>query len=96
MRFVFISTFKIGFHYMSFFHSGNDDKKHDILEKLASVRSELTRKHNKPMGNLQIIEALLFCPGRPLHTNRRMKPLLPAKQFLWNHYISAGYVVDAA
>ena len=38
--------------------SGNDDKKHDILEKLASVRSELTRKHNKPMGNLQVIEAL--------------------------------------
>ena len=33
-------------------------KKHDILEKLASVRSELTRKHNKPMGNLQVIEAL--------------------------------------
>jgi hypothetical protein len=30
----------------------------DILEKLASVRSELTRKHNKPMGNLQVIEAL--------------------------------------
>jgi hypothetical protein len=25
-----------------------------------------------------------------------MKPLLPAKQFLWNHYIPAGYVVDAA
>jgi hypothetical protein len=39
--------------------SGNDDKKHDILEKLASVRSELTRKHNKPMGNLQVIESLL-------------------------------------
>jgi hypothetical protein len=38
--------------------SGNDDKKHDILGKLASVRSELTRKHNKPMGNLQVIEAL--------------------------------------
>ena len=33
-------------------------KKHDILEKLASVRSELIRKHNKPMGNLQVIEAL--------------------------------------
>jgi hypothetical protein len=28
--------------------SGNDDQKHDILEKLASVRSELARKHNKP------------------------------------------------
>ena len=38
--------------------SGNDDKKHDILETLASVHSELTRKHNKPMGNLQVIEAL--------------------------------------
>jgi hypothetical protein len=35
-----------------------DDKKHDILEKLASVRSELARKHNKPMGNLQVIEVL--------------------------------------
>jgi hypothetical protein len=35
-----------------------DFNKHDILEKRASVRSELTRKHNKPMGNLQVIEAL--------------------------------------
>jgi hypothetical protein len=27
---------------------------------------------------------------------QRHEPLLPAKQFLWNHYIPAGYVVYAA
>ena len=33
-------------------------KKHDILEKIASLYRELTRKHYIPMGNLQVIEAL--------------------------------------
>jgi hypothetical protein len=33
-------------------------KKHDILEKIASLCRELTRKHYIPMGNLQVIEAL--------------------------------------
>ena len=33
-------------------------KKHDILEKIASLCRELTRKHYIPMENLQVIEAL--------------------------------------
>ncbi|CAC5410013.1 unnamed protein product [Mytilus coruscus] len=39
--------------------SGTEEKKDEIFGKFASIRQELTKKNNKPMGNLQVIEALL-------------------------------------
>ena len=39
--------------------SGSEEKKKEIFGKLAEIRTELTKKHNKPIGNLQVIEALL-------------------------------------
>lgn len=38
--------------------AGNDDEKHSVLENLQKIRSELTTRYNKPVGNLQVIEHL--------------------------------------
>ncbi|KAJ8321263.1 hypothetical protein KUTeg_001121 [Tegillarca granosa] len=38
--------------------AGNDEKKFEILQKLQNVKDVLAKQHEKPMGNLQTLEAL--------------------------------------
>lgn len=38
--------------------SGDDDKKAEILGKMQSIRSNLSKKLNKPIGNLQVLDTL--------------------------------------
>lgn len=39
--------------------SGTDEKKTEIFSKLGEIKEQLTKQYNKPVGNIQVIEALL-------------------------------------
>ena len=52
--------------------SGSDEKKNEIFEKFAKIRQELTNKHNKPMGNLQVVEALLMKWDKESNNNEQV------------------------
>lgn len=38
--------------------SGNDETKNEIFSKLSEIRQHLSQQHNRPMGNLHVIQAL--------------------------------------
>lgn len=38
--------------------SGNDETKNGIFSKLSEIRQKLSQKYNRPIGNLQVIQAL--------------------------------------